>query len=270
MRFAQFFADPVAATAPFLLLFAFGCADDAKPASDAGTERPAFDAGKAADRNAAEPGELCERLATIQCAGEAHCCSDPGRTFSECKTAMKTGCSDQLHLDEIAMQSVAGFDADAARAAFDDFEALARKCDTSIATWGTSTEGLRSILRGTLGAGENCAPKGAINDPVIGGAALASCADLAERACQPRSTQKDGKLDWTCDARSDVDELCFSDANCKDGLYCANPTNRIGAKCRPLKANGMPCNTPHECESLICKGTECKPVDRDAAYCLKH
>lgn len=244
------------------------CGSD-RAQSDAGNESgPPFDAGSSSDRNQAAPGALCERLSTIQCAGEAHCCEKPGRDYATCKKAMMSGCAAQLHLDDIAKQANTGFDAQRATAAFSDFEALAARCDPSIAAWGSSSDGLRGILQGTVAHGKNCAPMGAVNDPTIGGAALASCLDPAGYSCQPRASSSGGKLNWTCDAHSPVDGLCYSDVNCKDELYCNNPQNRLGAKCAARKADGMPCNMPNECLSLVCRSNACARADQQAAYCL--
>ncbi|HMI92880.1 MAG TPA: hypothetical protein VK509_16005, partial [Polyangiales bacterium] len=70
----------------------------------AGLPTPTFDAGSALDRNAALAGELCDRLATIQCAGEGACCPRAGRGFDACKSDLTATCASKLYLDQIAAQ----------------------------------------------------------------------------------------------------------------------------------------------------------------------
>jgi hypothetical protein len=222
-----------------------------------------------ADPNAVEPGELCERLATLQCEGETKCCEAPGRTYDSCKQAMFDGCSKRLRLDDIAMREEVGFDAEAARAAFEGFEKLAEKCDPTIAEWGSSLEGLPSMLKGTVAPDGNCAPRGALSNVAVFGAALSSCKNPETHACQPRDTQLSGMPDWTCDERSKDGGECFTDANCADGLFCDNPDRQVGASCKPRKAVGEACLQASACESLACKAGKCAEVSVEAAYCLK-
>lgn len=226
-----------------------------------------FNAGSDPDRNAVKPGELCDRLSTVQCAGEAACCEKPGRDFDECKAAMLDGCKNQLHLDEIAMRKETGFDAERAEAAFAGFEKLAKKCDPSIAEWGSSVDGLRGMLQGTVAGEKNCAPH-ALTDTIAAGAALSACKEPDTYACLPRATRLSGMPDWTCDEKSDKGGDCFSDYNCKDGLYCDNPRQQLGAVCKPRKAVGAACTFPSACETLACQDGKCAATSIEAAYCL--
>ncbi|HTU62522.1 MAG TPA: hypothetical protein VMF89_28875, partial [Polyangiales bacterium] len=62
-----------------------------QPAAEGGAPAPAiekateFDAGDDPERNKVTAAQLCERLATINCAGEAFCCDAPNRTVEACK-----------------------------------------------------------------------------------------------------------------------------------------------------------------------------------------
>lgn len=234
-----------------------------------GSQDSDFDAGSDPDRNMVKAEELCERLSTVQCAGEAACCEEPGRTVKECKTAMFDGCRKTLRLNDIAARDEAGFDADHAQAAFEKFEALAKKCDTEIALWGSSVDGLRGILQGVTNEGGNCAPRGSVTDVAVVGAALASCKQPEAFACQPRSTMLSGRPDWTCDAKVEKGENCFTDDNCQDGLYCDNPKRQLGAVCKERKAKGEACMLPNECDSLACVDEKCTAQTVEAAYCLE-
>jgi hypothetical protein len=242
--------------------------DDAGASGTGGKDT--FDAGHDAQRNAVTPGELCERLSTLQCAGEAFCCDSPGRTNKECKSEMLAGCKKVVHLDEIAMNPTTGFDAARAEAAFAGFEKLAEKCDPSIAAWGSSADGLRGLLQGTVRPGGNCAPRGAATSMAVVAAALASCEEPEAYTCLPRSTRLSGTFDWTCAEQSEAGGACFSDYNCEDGLFCDNPKRLLGARCKTRKAEGSACKLPNECASLFCRNDACAPADSQAAYCLKN
>src|ERR1700712_5602138 len=141
-----------------------------------------FNAGDDPQRNQVQPGGLCARLAAIQCAAEAHCCFAPGRTREQCEASIRTSCSNQLYLDQIASNAITGFDATEAAAAYMELENRSAACDIGIASWGLVA--LRSILKGTRAPNQSCKPPGtaALNDKPAQAAALASCTDLAQHA----------------------------------------------------------------------------------------
>jgi len=234
-------------------------------AGDTGGPPPerVFDAGTAPDRNAVTPGQLCERLSTLQCAGEAFCCPNPTRDFAACHDKYFTGCKNDLLFDEIAMQPAAKFDAANAERVFTEIERRASQCDVGIAPYGESPEGLGSMFLGTVGAGGNCRPSNLLQK-AASGAALVSCTERTTEACLP------GTVNWKCTPFVDAGGACFSDANCLAGLYCNNPGLALtGGKCIVRKAVGASCGQPNECESLYCKGGSCVAADVNAAYCLE-
>lgn len=233
-------------------------------------EERVFDADRTNEnRNKITAGQLCDRLSTIQCAGEAFCCDDPGRDRATCKEQMLMGCRVELLLDEVATAPEAGFDAATAEAAFTEFERLASMCDPFVARWGIAVDGLRGIMQGTIAASEECTPAGfslsSLPSNADAAVALASCSGAATHACMP------GLSRWTCKARAAEGESCFTDANCLDGLYCDNPDlNLSGNACKLRKPGGAACELPNECESLSCRGGSCAaPGDVQAAYCLR-
>ncbi len=218
-----------------------------------------------AGSNMVTPGQICARLAQIQCAGEAFCCDNPGRDKATCETAMRDGCTSKLYLDTIAMNKVSGFDAAKAGEAFNQLEMLASKCDTSIASFGASPSGLHAMLQGTVAPSMSCDQPRLNIDPAIAAAALASCTSSDTTSCLPASALSG----WTCAARGDAGAKCFTDLNCKDGLYCPNPKLLFGvAMCAARKAIGTACAAANECESLFCKGAMCVTPSAQAAYCL--
>lgn len=237
------------------------------PAADSGepVQRASeFDAGKDANRNKVTAAQLCERLATINCAGEAYCCDMPGRTVDACKQDLIKTCSSELMLDRIAMQEIARFDGEAAERAYNELERRASKCDPSVAQWGGSTEGLRGILKGSVEPKGSCKPTAALPEPVEVGAALVSCAQPETNACVYSNI-----LDaWTCQPRAGMGGPCVTDNNCTDGLYCIVETPGLAGACQPRKASGESCQAPTECASLFCKKSKCVDADQQAAYCL--
>lgn len=217
-------------------------------------------------RNQVQAGQMCRRLAEIQCAGEAYCCDSPGRSMADCVTVMEQGCNQDLYLDEIAAEPAAAFDAARAASAFQAFEDLAGQCDPTIAKWASEDSGLRGIMRGTKDG--LCTPltiSGSAQAQRAGAAAaLASCTLASDLACLPDQTGV-----WQCQQRGGAGSPCFSDFNCSPTAYCDNPSGLIeGSSCKARKAVGQGCAYFFECTSLLCAGGSCVDGDVQAAYCL--
>ena len=222
-----------------------------------------FDAGSEPGLNDVMAGELCDRLSTIQCAGEQFCCDNPGRDFAACKTVMQNGCEDQLMFDAIATSDKADFNEAHAMLAYGEIERLASQCDPSVANFGQSVDGLRGMFKGTVAPGGSCTTFNvAFREEAA--KALASCLDPANNSCLPESP-----LLWNCRPRAAAGGSCFTDVNCLDNLYCPNADFEIGAAtCTARKPIGARCELPNECESLFCKGGQCVEATAQAAYCL--
>ena len=222
---------------------------------------PPFDAGTADDRNMVMPGELCERFATIQCAGEGSCCPSAGRDFETCKSALKGVCSADLLFDEIAKQAPAGYDAPRTRTFLDELERLASTCDPGTIAFGESLQGVRAMFAGTVAPGGSCRPNNLLNKSQQG-AALFACTMPEASACLPST------LTWTCTPLAGPGGACFSDFNCQAGLFCPNPRLDItGATCQARKAEGASCEAGNECVSLYCSAGKCVPPNVMGAYC---
>jgi hypothetical protein len=238
-----------------------------EPAAGSGEPIPRateFDAGSDPDRNKVTPTQVCERLATINCAGEAYCCEMPGRTIEACKAALLQTCSNELMLDRIGTNAATGFDAAAAEASYTELERRASECDPTVAAWGGSPEGLRTIFKGTIAAKGECTPT--TLTPEAPAAALVSCADAEKYAC----VYTDPLGVWTCEERSAMGGTCITDNNCIADLYCVTNTVGIPGTCQPRKASGESCALPTECLSLFCKKNVCVDADQQAAYCLEN
>lgn len=217
-------------------------------------------------RNQVQPGDICDRLSTIQCAGEQQCCDNPAHDFEECKGEMHKICKDEIRIDVITADPSTGFDPTFAEQAFTEFENRVSQCDPNVIAWGTSFDGLRGIVKGTVDRSLPCTPSGQLGETLeeAGAIALASCKDPQNTACSHPAI-----LLWTCSPRSDVGGGCITDNNCIDGLYCENPDLLLlGATCRERKAVGANCDLPNECASLICKNGTCATIDQQNVYCL--
>lgn len=225
----------------------------------------ATDAGDMGDPNDVGAGEICDRLAEIQCAAEADCCTDPGRTVQECEDAMRDTCSTTLVLDTIAANPIVGFDRATLKEKLDELEARTADCDTAVASWAITSDGFASSFLGTRDADEACDPPGGLGATVEDiGAALASCKNSATTACLP---VEEGS--WTCTARAAADGACFTDLNCVEGLYCDNSAGLFMGVCAATKAAGADCSAPNECSSFLCVNDVCADTnDVQAAYCL--
>lgn len=240
-----------------------GASGEGGDSGEGGGGERVFDAGSEPDRNDVSAGELCDRLSTIQCAGEAYCCDNPGRDFAACKQTAQSGCQDQLMFDAIASSEKVAFNEEHASLAYGEIERRASQCDPSVAEFGQSVDGLRGMFKGTVPPGGSCITLNLTRRDEVA-KALASCLDPANNACLPESA-----IGWACRPRADVGGPCFTDVNCKDGLYCPNPDFEIGmTSCAARKPVDAACSLPNECETLFCKGGKCVAETDQAAYCL--
>jgi hypothetical protein len=229
-----------------------------------GTEQP-FDAGADPNRNKVVAGMVCERFAAIECAGEAHCCSAPGRTVDACRTAVANSCNQDGYLDAVSLNSITGFDPVTAEASFTTLEQKAAQCDPTIASWGIGNDGLRGMLKGTVAPGASCKPPGVVTgDKALQASALLSCTNITTTACLPKALLGD----WTCVPKNDVGGNCVTDYNCIDDEYCSIPPMQSIGKCARRAVAGGSCKNPNECTTLYCEGGMCVPPTTQLAYCL--
>lgn len=233
----------------------------------AGSSSNEFDAGSEADRNVVMPGNICERVATILCAGEAACCDDPGRDFATCKAAALKSCTNNYMLDTVAADPRVAFDADGAKTALTMLETRASKCDPAVAAWAASSEGFGTSLHGTLMEGADCEPKGGADNASIAElfTSLASCSVSGKLGCLPSA------MGWKCAPRASAGGKCGTDSNCTDGLYCDNPSGNLDGNgtCAERKAGAASCTDNPQCSSFKCTSGKCAdPTDKQAAYCL--
>ena len=228
--------------------------------------------GTSEDRNRVQAGDVCERISTIECAGEQRCCTEPGRDFEECVETMVEGCRITLQLDYMTAKPVTGFDAVRAETAIARFEQMAKECDPLVATIGEDPEGLRGMMQGSLAPDDSCFPPvspanifGAYNEAAT---YMAACSDPAKYACLP-----DSPFDWRCTERGGVGAFCFTDLNCQEGLYCPqeDPTMpQLGIECAEALPTGAECSFSNECTSLACvRGACAEAGDIQATFCLK-
>lgn len=238
-----------------------GTGSTGEPGGGGGNAPPSFDAGTAHDRNAVVGGELCDRLATIQCAGEGACCPSAGRNFDACKSDLTATCNSKLLFDQIAAQPSAGFDAVRTHTVIDEIERLAAACDPGLVAFNGALHGPRSMFAGTVGPDQSCRPSNVLSTPQ-GAAAVVACTMAESQACLPSLTT------WTCTPRGGAGSPCFTDFNCFDGFFCPNPNlDLAGANCAARKADDAGCAAGNECASLFCGGGRCVPPSVEGAYC---
>jgi hypothetical protein len=231
-----------------------------------------FDAGSDPNRNNVTAGNVCGRLAQIQCAGEAFCCTNPGRDRAACEAAQRSTCTSKGYVDVISAAPAAGFDPAHAATVFMELERLASTCDASIGSYAATPQGLVGIFKGTSPPGGGCGPGGSPLDPPSkeqAAIALASCSSIETNACM---TPSDTSLDWSCMPKTGAGGECLTDLNCQAGLFCNNPKLAAGefaiGSCMARKAAGTPCAAGPECMSLYCVAGTCGAADPQAAYCL--
>jgi hypothetical protein len=215
--------------------------------------------------NMVQAGAVCARLAMLDCAAEAHCCNNPGRTVAACESDIMLTCTSKFYIDALSLNPITGFDKSAAQTAFTVLQQKASQCDVSVAAFGTSIDGLPGTFKGTIAPGQSCRPTQSLPDNAALGAALASCTGLATTACLPQ-----GLLgDWTCSPRNAAGGPCLTDVNCNAGLYCNLPSATSLGTCAATLPVGSACSLPSQCSSLFCKNSVCVAADQQAAYCLK-
>lgn len=228
---------------------------------------PPFDGGSEPGRNQVQAGQLCDRMTTLQCAAEQHCCTTVNRTFATCKEKLMKVCEDN-DLDGVARNMVSGFSPTHTAAAFEKMEQLSAACDPAGIAWAVQVDGLRGIMQGTVAPGGTCKPMGLPSNANYGGA-LASCTQIATHACLFTG---DGPLaaptSATCAPRGAAGATCFMGVNCQDGLYCANPMKKYSSgKCTVPAAVGATCTADDECASLMCRGAVCVVPTSQNTYC---
>jgi hypothetical protein len=225
-----------------------------------------FDAGSDPNRNQVSAGSICERIATIQCAGGSFCCDSPTRTFDGCKSVALSTCQGSFAFDEVAGSAAVAFDGAAASTLFTEFERRSSMCDPAIAEWAASPVGFATSFQGTLGADADCRMGiGEVNEATTAqlGVALASCRIGDGLACLP------GEAAWTCKPRGAAGSPCFTDLNCADGMYCQNTGGPYDGVCAARKPAGEACDSPIECSSFLCMSDVCAAsTDVQAAYCF--
>jgi hypothetical protein len=230
---------------------------------------PPFNPGVAPNRNQVRAGQVCSRIAGLQCAAELHCCAAPAKGLDACQTQLTMACKTGAYLDDISNNSVSGYSVPQIEAVLNKLEEYATACDPSIPMWAATPEGLRSIFQGTVAPNAMCKPTG-LPSPSNYAAALASCTQPATHACLftgdgPNAPPQTA----TCSARLDAGATCFVDTNCKDGLYCANPQMKYsGGKCTALKEVGATCTLDTECATFTCRSAACVMPTVQTAYCV--
>jgi hypothetical protein len=256
-------AVPIAGAAPIAGSGSVG----PRPTPDGGVAE--FDAGSEPARNRIQPGQICSRVAAVQCAAEAHCCPMPAKALEACKSQLTSTCTSQAFLDDIGKNNVSGFNQAATEAMLNKLEEYAKVCDPQVAIWAGQTEGLRAMFQGTVAPNGQCKPSG-LPSPANYAAYLAACAQPKTQGCLfsgdgPNAPPQTA----TCAPRGAAGATCFLEVNCQDGFYCANPQMKYSTgKCTAQKAVGQQCTADVECMTLTCRSAMCIEPTTTTAYCV--
>jgi len=239
----------------------------ARASQDAGLDI-ARDAADSADVQGAQPVQpstmLCAQLASLQCGAEQGCCTSPGRDLETCQKAVSEQCAQSLYLDDIARNDSAGFDMEQASTVFLQFAQRLDACDLDVVHWNTGPEGLRSIFRGTIEAGQSCKPAQVLtSDRATQAAALVSCRNPETTACLPQTLLGE----WTCTLKGPAGASCLTDDNCQEDAYCSNPEQSPLGECQLRAPDGTGCSAAAQCAALFCVSGECESPDVELAYC---
>jgi hypothetical protein len=240
-----------------------------RPTPDGGVPMSEFDAGSEPGRNRIQPGQICARVAAVQCAAEAHCCPMPAKALEACKSELTNTCTTKAYLDDIGKNSVSGFDQAATETMLNTLEEYSKTCDPQVAVWAGQTEGLRAMFQGTVPPNGQCKPTG-LPSYANYGAYLAACSQPKTQGCLfsgdgPTAPPQTA----TCAPRGGAGATCFMEVNCMDGFYCANPQMKYSSgKCTAQKAVGQQCTADVECMSLTCRSAMCVAPTVSTAYCV--
>lgn len=210
--------------------------------------------------NRVTAAQWCGRLAQIQCAAEALCCTDTVHRFAtvtECESSQRNICETNFRVATIGADARVAYSLDGAETSLTTFENMTLQCDVDAAAWGASPDGLITMFAGTRGSGQSCTPT-SMTDFAAG----ASC--TRGSTCIPTSSLL---LSWNCSARSGSGGPCFADVNCNPDLHCASPETR--STCVSNLNDGAGCSRATECTSLFCEGGACVPRTVNAGYCFK-
>ena len=91
--------------------------------SPGGSGGRVFDAGSDPNRNQVPPGRVCDRVATIVCAGFDYCCPRPPTLpVEQCRAAFMSTCGSSIAVDEASASPATAYDIERATAAFTEFE----------------------------------------------------------------------------------------------------------------------------------------------------
>ncbi|MCC7537598.1 MAG: hypothetical protein IT379_15350 [Deltaproteobacteria bacterium] len=196
--------------------------------------------------------ELCSELATVWCEARARCCSDPGvATMEDCLDRTAVGCTQSV--GRVLTDPVVSYDAQVAREAVEEARGLAAGCDTGIADFVGTREGVLRVLRGSNGRGRPCA---IAYDDLAG---ALSC--TAGNVCHIDSLLP---LATSCGPISGAGGPCHIDLECETGLYCRG-AGVIRGTCATVLPDGAPCARWQECASFVCE----MAAGRDQGTCVE-
>lgn len=198
---------------------------------------------------------FCAEVAQIMCEGHVDCCPMPSVEVDPCVTDLTRKCSDRL--GGILLDPRTGYDARVAAEVSVEGRGYTSSCDSSLASWAGDRTGLLRVLRGTVEPGGECTPEGWLDF-----AAAYSCEDLGQ-GCVSGAAGRSYCVDLGREG-----DTCRTNDDCLGAFYCEGFMPFVSeGTCMPELPNGAACDESTDCQSLVCEGGMCRPLNQESLYC---
>ena len=202
-----------------------------------------------------EAAEFCVQYAEIICDAAIDCCSTPMVDRTACLDLVGVLCTN-LFGPSFSDQRT-GYDAQEAAVQLAIGRQLADVCDVNLIGWYSRTDGIVSVMRGTVPATGSCDPL----FPEVWTPPESIVVDIARffscdsgLACTITS---DMPMAWGCQPVGGLGDSCLGFADCEVELACVGDAGQ----CQPRSPDGAACTSGARCESYLCRGGQCQPND---------
>ena len=211
-----------------------------------------------------EAAEFCVQYAEIICDAVIDCCSTSTEDRSMCLDLVGVLCANGFGPSFSDQRT--GYDAQEAAVQLASGRQRADACDVSLFGWVTRTDGVMSVMRGTVPANGSCDPLfpevwSPPESAVVDVPRFYSCDEGL--ACTVTSLSP---VAWGCQPVGGMGDSCIGFADCEVELAC----QAVGAagQCLARSPAGAACTVGTQCQSYLCRGDRCQPNDTaDQVFC---
>lgn len=211
-----------------------------------------------------EAAEFCVLYAEIICDAVIDCCSTSAVDRPSCLDLMGVFCSNAFGPSFSDQRT--GYDAQEAAVQLAIGRQRADACDVNMIAWYSRTDGVASVMRGTVAEAGSCDPLFTeVWDPpesrVVDVPRFYSCDEGL--ACTITSS---APLRWGCRPLGAMGDSCIGLADCQVELGC----QAVGpsGQCQARSPAGAACTIGPQCESYLCRGDRCQPNETaDQVFC---